>query len=400
MKIFTQKLNHTTRVNTSCSTQSRFVGSVVILLVGIFLLASTAQAVPAFARKHQMQCSNCHTAFPALNAAGRTYKENGFRFSNEDDKSFMSWDQTLPLSVVIKARPYEKQEGKAKTLRALHEVELIAAGVMGKQFSGFFEFEAEDDAGTFAPSMPVADLTYHVNPSANVQVSWAPILWSDPYATYSDARKLTRNRTSVIDSAFGGTGGKLRKPSQNINLYGRVAEQFFYSVGISGVTGDDVASDSTVTSARVAMDVTPNIMVGLLNISGTCKSSEASCAVNRDFSRSAIDAQANFGDINVKGAYLTATDDNAAATADVKNNAAYVEASYVIKKDGRPSLVPLVRLDQAEKNDGADKVNVYVLQLNHYFTENGRAFIEYQSTDDDTKADTVSKITLQADVAF
>ena len=37
-----------------------------------------ARAVPAFARKYGISCSQCHSAFPALNDYGREFKNNGF----------------------------------------------------------------------------------------------------------------------------------------------------------------------------------------------------------------------------------------------------------------------------------------------------------------------------------
>lgn len=34
---------------------------------------SVAEAIPAFARKHDTQCTACHTAWPSLNEMGRNY---------------------------------------------------------------------------------------------------------------------------------------------------------------------------------------------------------------------------------------------------------------------------------------------------------------------------------------
>ena len=38
-----------------------------------------AQAITSFSKKHNMTCSGCHVAFPALNEFGRTYKKSGYR---------------------------------------------------------------------------------------------------------------------------------------------------------------------------------------------------------------------------------------------------------------------------------------------------------------------------------
>jgi len=374
--------------------------SLAILVAGV-MFVNTAQAIPAFARKHQTECSSCHSAWPALNEAGRKFKENGYRLSRDEQSGFMNWDQTLPVTAMIKARPYEKSDKGDKKLRALHEVEVMVAGAMANNFSGWFELEAEDDTG-FDVEVKSAALGYHADEAVNLRLSWGAITGSDPYDVYSDARKLTRNRASVYNQGFGGAdaGGRLRDARQNITLYGRPIEKLFYSVGISGVKGDTEGEDSDALSGRLAMDVVPEVMVGLTAISGTCKASNVNCAVARDFSRTSVDAQADIGNIRLMGALLATTDDNGMATAEEDNNAAYVEARYTFTKDGRPGFVPLLRLDSYEKNNGQDKFDEITIQAAYYFTENARGFIEYWDVSGPTSVDDDNMVTLQMDVGF
>lgn len=376
------------------------IALVATLLAGI-MFANIAQAIPAFARKYQTECSTCHSAWPALNAAGRKFKENGYRLARDEKPGFMDWDQTLPVTAFIKGRPYEKRDSGEKTLRALHEVEVMAAGAMANNFSGWFELEAEDDAD-FNVEVKSATFGYHASEAVNLQLSWGSITGSDPYDVYSDARKLTRNRTSVYNQPFGGADadGRLRDARQNITLYGRPIETLFYSVGISGVKGDTEGEDSDALSARLVLDVTPETMVGLMAISGTCKATNANCTVDRDFTRSGIDAQADIGDLRLMGAMLKASDDNSAATAEVDNNAAYVEARYTFTENGRPSFVPLLRLDSYEKNNGRDDFDEITVQVAYYFAENARGFIEYWDVSGPTSADDDSMVTLQVEAGF
>ena len=51
----------------------------VLALCALLAAASSAEAVPAYARKHKLACSQCHSAWPLLNGFGRTFKENGYR---------------------------------------------------------------------------------------------------------------------------------------------------------------------------------------------------------------------------------------------------------------------------------------------------------------------------------
>ena len=51
-----------------------------------FLLApDEAQAIPAFARKYNTNCMDCHTAPPVLNAFGQRFLENGYQLPGTED---------------------------------------------------------------------------------------------------------------------------------------------------------------------------------------------------------------------------------------------------------------------------------------------------------------------------
>jgi hypothetical protein len=56
-------------------------GALGVLLVGL-LTASTASAVPSFARQTGLACQACHTVFPELTPFGRTFKLNAYTLAN------------------------------------------------------------------------------------------------------------------------------------------------------------------------------------------------------------------------------------------------------------------------------------------------------------------------------
>ena len=57
----------------------------VCTAVGLFFSRS-ADAIPVFARKYQTACQTCHWAtFPALNSFGKAFKDNGYRFPDDDE---------------------------------------------------------------------------------------------------------------------------------------------------------------------------------------------------------------------------------------------------------------------------------------------------------------------------
>ena len=380
---------------------------IIGLFLGSMVWGSLAQAIPAFARKHQAECTQCHSAWPSLNAVGRAYKENGYRLSRAEASDIVNEGNTIPVTAVLKARPYEKADSGEKTLRVFHEAEVIVAGVMAKDFSGFFELEAEDDVGAgFEVQLPAATIGWHPSQAANVQFSWGAVSWSDPYDNYTNARKLTRNRASNINERFDGAdnNGRLRDSRQNITVYGRPIDNIFYSVGISGIQNDALAEDGDILTGRLAVDVTPDIMVGAMVMSGTCVANPNSfvtnCAVDRDFTRTGIDVQAEIGDIRLSGAYLQAKGDNAAGTNEDENNSTFVEARYVISENNQPKWVPLIRVDSYERNDGADSYDEITLHLSHYFDQNVRGFVEYLDKSAPVSANDDSTFTAQLELTF
>ena len=47
--------------------------------------ATEAQAIPAFARKYDVNCTACHTAPPILNTYGQRFLENGYQLPGTED---------------------------------------------------------------------------------------------------------------------------------------------------------------------------------------------------------------------------------------------------------------------------------------------------------------------------
>ena len=61
---------------------SRVAASLVT--VGLLFSASTAQAIPAFARKYGTSCVTCHTVYPRLTPFGEAFRRNGYLFPGID----------------------------------------------------------------------------------------------------------------------------------------------------------------------------------------------------------------------------------------------------------------------------------------------------------------------------
>lgn len=383
----------------------RFIAITALTVTAVFLcvclMPEDSSAIPAFARKYQMNCGSCHLAWPQLNQMGRTFKENGYKFpGNEKTEAisdFLQWDTHVPLSAVIVSRPYDEKKSGARKVRALHEVELMVAGLLYKNVSGFLEIEAEDEED-FDPEISTGVLGYHPMQALNIQLSYSTVLWADPYDTLSGKRRLTRGAYSVIDTPFGGADndGTLGSSRQTVALYGRSFEKLFYSVGFSGVADDAEGENANNFHGRLAVDIIPELTIGGFGITGRWEEDDA----ERDFSRYGFDIQVDYSNVRLTGAYLHAKDDREASGSE-DNKAWYTQAFYVWKKDARALIVPLVRFDSYEENDGDDKYEELTMHIGYYFTENIKGFVEYWTQTD--KPDDVTRdnrISLQIVAAF
>ncbi len=80
------------------------IGCMAALLLAFAL--SAAHAVPSFKRQTGMSCAVCHTVFPELTPFGRSFKINGYVFSN-NTKPFA---ERIPVAAMIQLS-YSEQKG-------------------------------------------------------------------------------------------------------------------------------------------------------------------------------------------------------------------------------------------------------------------------------------------------
>ena len=56
-------------------------------------------AIPAFARKYNMPCSACHTAWPELNAFGQRFRDRGYQLGNDRDSPIWVNPSYIPFAI-------------------------------------------------------------------------------------------------------------------------------------------------------------------------------------------------------------------------------------------------------------------------------------------------------------
>ena len=85
-----------------------------LLLSATFVLAfsSTANALPAFARKYGLRCSACHEAWPMLNYFGQKFKDNGYQLMNDRDAPI--WQNPSYWPITSRITPFWHRESTNK----------------------------------------------------------------------------------------------------------------------------------------------------------------------------------------------------------------------------------------------------------------------------------------------
>jgi hypothetical protein len=173
--------------------QARLVQVVVratatICAVGV---ASTAHAIPAFARKYQTSCQTCHIVFPKLNAYGEAFRLRGYRLPGETEDMIKQppvslgapaykklWPQAVwpgeissavPLAVNIKLADVNTSTANADgSVTTIHndlqfpqEVNVFGAGTLGDHVSYFSEVTfAEGSDSSVAVSLEHASVGF------------------------------------------------------------------------------------------------------------------------------------------------------------------------------------------------------------------------------------------------
>ncbi len=147
--------------------KSSFQAIVLILAVlgCILSLPESARAIPAFARKYNVKCYNCHTIPPALNKTGYMFKRLGYRLPPDDMDGTKPWPKISELDKDIKfsitnslalvtqgSFTVEKTGGDSPSSSSsfnLDEAALFAAGSLPQSnFSYFAQYELFQDGSS------------------------------------------------------------------------------------------------------------------------------------------------------------------------------------------------------------------------------------------------------------
>jgi hypothetical protein len=156
--------------------------SVLVVLGGMLTAASTAEAVPAFARKYQTSCQTCHIVFPKLNAFGEAFRLKGYRMPGETEE--MIKEKPVSLGAPAYKRLWPKAVWPGETSSAVPLAVNVKMAVVNTStlnddgsvttVRNDFQFPQEVNlfgAGTLGDHVSyLAEVTFAENPDSSVSV--------------------------------------------------------------------------------------------------------------------------------------------------------------------------------------------------------------------------------------
>lgn len=325
-----------------------FIPIFATVAAAVVAIPSTADAVPAFARKYKTSCVTCHTVFPRLTPFGQAFRMAGYRFPAGEDEDMVKdepvelgvdayrdlfpqavWPATIshlsPLSVVVKSQV--TAWGRGETVADLAGLEptfdLYVATAIGERLSVFGKVQANGPSCVNCHSYfsaTVNDVWKH----STIKVGkFQPEYFSfhqQPFVEFHDVlgpeRTVGNNAWSLgkdygveVSGVVFGRGryvagvleGRGNLPSSAKDMYAHLA----WKLGGASLDGESDPTYKAPTKNWRERSLT----VGALVYNGSAKVASndevgAAVTVRDHFVAGALDANLIFDDLNVFGAAL------------------------------------------------------------------------------------------------
>lgn len=133
------------------------IGRFPIVLAGFFMFvsASNAWAIKAWATKYNVDCSTCHSVGQStLNPLGQEFLRRGHRMAN--DETVKNWNEIFSINTKLRAHD-SNAIGRNSTFE-VHAFSIYTGGMLSSHFSYFTEMYLYENTGkTSGP----ADSAYH-----------------------------------------------------------------------------------------------------------------------------------------------------------------------------------------------------------------------------------------------
>ena len=381
-----------------------------------------AEALPSFARKYKISCSQCHSGFPVLNAYGRQFKMNGFVREPggsegvlKSQDSELSTETMVPWALIVRSRPVDDGKGSVASqggqmgstnpnqngfqFQPLNDVDAFIAGGDAARYISYLGEVDAGQSGGFAPGMGDIRLGYHPLPYLNVIAARRNFFADDPYQTIvsNESPTIAGRATDLLMQGQGSiSGNTMLTMQQAFIVNGQVdlrGDAFlYYALGATKDSDHGLqATSPTNGNLRLAVDSGKGLMVGVFGAyGGERAASQGPGAIGgglgvdngtgevQNFSRGGVDALWEIGGFAARGALVYSRDTDRVLSVSDTNRAAYVELAYFYKRGhAYPFLTPLIRENWYTTYNGTQQFNYFTAQLAHYFAPNLKGLVEY-----------------------
>lgn len=215
--------------------------ALAIALAAAALLAlrpGPAGAVPVFARKYGLNCTNCHSGFPRLNDWGQRFRANGYRLPGRENEERTVLESPPPFALRTShgytlERFFGGAEGTNTSGFRVHGLDVLSAGVIAPHVSYLMVYppqladsrEVQGQEGTIEmASVVFSDLG---SPWLNVRAG----RFEPAYAAFSVKRHLTVTPYEIYDFSFPG-GPMFSETRAGIEVTGS-DRRFAYAAGLT-----------------------------------------------------------------------------------------------------------------------------------------------------------------------
>ncbi len=384
----------------------------IIIFFGIYLNAfQQLYAIPTFARKYGVSCSTCHVNIPKLNAFGKAFRFNGYRFPKEKKELLAEkpiplggkpqkgrwpekaiWPGEIPSNPPVSIRmeldtDYNSENNEEIIFNFPHELYVLSGGNLGESISFLFELLAYQDGsfGGIRRSFLQFDSPVWNSKLINLKIGKIEIA----AVPSSSIRRITMIEDNVVNSFLNGSNQfKLNDPKSGLELWGikdgRNGGGFYYGIGVVEQFQEEITlanNDSKGTSSKdlylrlsykfrglsLSGESGPvpeggswrddHLRIGFFAYSGGVEDS--------DFSRKGADLGWQFKDLELFGGIAFGQDSfKDSISTKMSYTAYFIEGNYVIL----PWLIGSIRWDIASTPDVENDNDLQNLLLNLSFS--------------------------------
>jgi hypothetical protein len=357
-----------------------------------------AGAVPVFARKYGLNCTNCHSGFPRLNDWGQRFRANGYRLPDRENEEKTVLESPPPFALrtsygYTNERFEHGAEGTNSSGFGVHGLDVLSAGVIAPHVSYLMVYPPQlaESRGVQIQegTIEMASVVFSGlgSPWLNVRAG----RFEPAYAAFSVKRHLTITPYEIYDYTFPG-GSPFSETQEGIEVTGS-RRGFAYAAGLVNGSATNRPNDGPSDAyARASMVIgagegqTAGQRIGVTGYLGRARPSWGPDAL-QTFSRLGMDASLNLKQVNLAAQWLYGQDPKALWNPYLADDVCW--SGFFTELSWQP-LVECVAFARYDLVNGPEWLEQDITRLTgggrYYFADNLALHLEYSRRTLDTAA--------------